>query len=221
MDSGETTDSCEPMDSCDVVDGCDPIDSSNPMDRSCIEKDLAALEHMRRARMNFGERICAASASQEADILAELRFESMFEFAEFYFIIKAMGLNESDDISFMAEAHNQRVADLLKNPTAMRQRKLSKDRLLNAIFTADTRPRLESVWRQAPGALDQSNLIRFLLPQMSSETTRKLVVACSVAGFLTRREEMAFGTVIVASTGVMEDVFGRCMHEMRLAIAEL
>jgi hypothetical protein len=190
------------------------------MDGSCIEKDLAALEHMRRARMNFEVRICEASATRDGGTLAELRFDSMFEFAEFYFAIKAMGLNEPDDISFLAEMHNQRIEDLLKNPTAMRQRRLSKDRLLNAIFTADTRPRLESVWREAPGSLDQSNLARFLVPQMSSETTRKLVVACSDAGFLTRRET-AFGTVIVASTGVMEDVFGRCMHEMRLAIAEL
>lgn len=187
---------------------------------SCIEKDLAALEQMRRARMNFGLRICEASATPDDVILEDLRLENMFEFAEFYFAIKAMSFNSPDDITFLAEMHNQRIEDLLKNPTAMRQRKLRKDRLLNAIFTADTRPRLESCWREAPGSLDQSNLARFLLPQMSSETTRKLVVASSAAGFLTRRETV-FGTVVVISTGVMEDVFSECMRGMRMAIARL
>lgn len=190
------------------------------MDSTCSEKDLAALEHMRRARMNFGMRICEASATQEEDVLEDLRLENMFEFAEFYFAIKVTGFSNPDDIKFLAEMHNQRIEDLLKNPTAMRHRKLRKDRLLNAIFTADTRPRLEHCWREAPGALDQSNLARFLLPQMSSETTRKLVVASDAAGFLTRRET-AFGTVVIVSTGVMEKVFGHCMREMRKAIAAL
>jgi hypothetical protein len=190
------------------------------MERSELEKDLAALEHMRRARMNFGARVCEASATKEQQILEELRTESMYEFAEFYFAIKAMGFNESDDIKFLAETHNQRIEDLLKNPTAMRQRRLTKDRLLGAIFTADTRPRLELFWSEQPGSLDQSNLARFLLPQMSSETTRGLVVACSAAGFLTRRDT-AFGAIVVVSTGVMEEVFAQCMREMRLAICAL
>jgi hypothetical protein len=190
------------------------------MDVSCLEKDLAALEQMRRARMNFGARICEASDAQDDAILEDLRLENMFEFAEFFFAIKAMGFDGPDDITFLAEMHNQRIEDLLKNPAAMRQRKLRKDRLLNAIFTADTRPRLESCWREAPGSLDQSNLARFLLPQMSSETTRKLVVASHAAGFLTRRETV-FGTVVVLSTGAMENVFQQCMREMRVAIARL
>jgi hypothetical protein len=186
----------------------------------CIEKDLAALEHMRRARMNFGDRICAASGSQSDEVLESLRLESMFEFAEFYFAIKATGLCGPDDVTVLAEMHNQRIEDLLRNSVAMRQRKLSKDRLLNAIFTSDTRPRLEHCWREKPGSLDQSNLARFLLPQMSSETTRKLVVASEEAGFL-KREKTAFGTFVVVSTGMMENVFGQCMREMREAIATL
>jgi len=190
------------------------------MDSSDSEKDLAALEHMRRARMNFGVRICQASAAQDDDILEDLRLESMFELAEFYFAIRIMGFAESDDITILAKMHNQRIIDLEKNPAEMRRRRLSKERLLKGMFTADTLPRLESCWRETPGALDQSNLARFLVPQMSSETTRKLVVASTAAGFLNRRET-AFGTMVVVSTGVMEDVFGQCMREMRIAISQL
>jgi hypothetical protein len=190
------------------------------MDRSEPEKDLAALESMRRARMNFEERICEASTTQDEAILEGLRLDSMFEFAEFYFIIRAMDFTEAEDIALLAGAHNQRIIELEKNHTEMRRRRLTKDRVLKGMFTADTLPRLESCWREAPGALDQSNLARFLAPQMSPETTRKLVVACTAAGFLTRRET-GFGTMVVVSTGVMEDVFGRCMHEMRDEISKL
>ncbi len=190
------------------------------MDRSEAEKDLAALEYMRRARMNFEERICEASATQNEAILEGLRLESMFEFAEFYFAVRVMGFTEPDDITILAKLHNQRIIDLEKNPTELRRRRLTKERVLKGMFTADTQPRLESCWREAPGALDQSNLARFLAPQMSPETTRKLVVACNAAGFLDRRETV-FGTMVVISTGVMEHVFGQCMREMRDGIRTL
>jgi hypothetical protein len=190
------------------------------MDRSEAEKDLAALEYMRRARMHFEERICEASAAQDDEILEGLRLESMFEFAEFYFAIKVMGFTEPDDITLLARAHNQRIIDLEKNPAELRRRRLTKERVLKGMFTADTLPRLESCWREAPGSLDQSNLGRFLAPQMSPETTRKLVIACKDAGFLSRRETV-FGAMVVVSTGVMEDVFGQCMREMRDAIGKL
>ena len=42
----------------------------------------------------------------------------------------------------------------------------------------------------------------------------------TAAGFLTRRET-GFGTMVVVSTGVMEDVFGQCMREMRDGICSL
>lgn len=190
------------------------------MTRSETEKDFAALEHMRRARMIFGTRICEASATDDEDVLEDLRLDSMYEFAEFYFTLDAMGFTAPDDISIIADMHDQRIEDLLKNERAMRHRKLRKDRLLDAIFTADVRPRLEQFWRDAPGSLDQSNLARFLLPQMSAETTRKLVVASTKAGFLTRTNTI-YGPVIVASTGIIERIFGVCLREMRLAITAL
>jgi hypothetical protein len=164
------------------------------MDRSESEKDLAALESMRRARMNFEERICGASATQDEAILEGLRLDSMFEFAEFYFALRVLDFSEPEDIALLAKAHNQRIIDLEKDHVEMRRRRLTKDRVLKGMFTADTLPRLESCWRESPGALDQSNLARW---------------------------ETGFGTMVVVSTGVMEDVFGRCMREMRDEIRSL
>jgi hypothetical protein len=36
-----------------------------------------------------------------------------------------------------------------------------------------------------------------------------------------RHPKGVFGSIVVVSTGVLEDVFGQCLHEMREAISKL
>lgn len=184
------------------------------------EMDYTALEELHRVRVNFRSQICAASKDQSEDVLNELRADGMFDFSEFFFMIEAMGLNAPDDISILAELHNRRIQNILENTDALRARKFNKERLLSAIFTSDTRPRLEEIWRNSPGSLDQSNLARFLLPQMSVETSRKIILASHSAGFL-MRHKTAYGSIVVRSTGIMEAVFGRNIRRMRQSIAAL
>jgi hypothetical protein len=86
--------------------------------------------------------------------------------------------------------------------------------MLDAMFTADTLPRLLQHWGDKPGTLDQSNLARFLAGLMSSETCRKVVVACGQAGFL-ERERSPYGTMFVRSVGMMERLFAQSLRELR------
>ncbi|HEY1245709.1 MAG TPA: hypothetical protein VGF29_12865, partial [Hyphomicrobiaceae bacterium] len=95
---------------------------------------------------------------------------------------------------------------------------LKEERLLGAIFTADTLPRLIQNWRERPGAFDQSNLARLLTVVMSAETCRKVVVACADAGLL-RRERTSYGTIIIVSTGVLEETLAGCVRAARQRIA--
>jgi hypothetical protein len=186
-----------------------------------IEKDFSALDCVHRARFNFALRICEASISDDEDnVLSYLRLDKMFEFAEFFFTLKAMGLRDNGDIAVLADLHNVRIDKLLRDPGALARRGLRKDRLLDAIFTSDVRPRLDMIWNEQPGAIDQSNLARLLVTQMSSETTRSLAVASEKAGLLSRRRHPT-GATVVLSTGVMEDVLEACLRDMRLAIAAL
>ncbi|HEY3719161.1 MAG TPA: hypothetical protein VGL41_03370 [Roseiarcus sp.] len=189
-------------------------------ERREIEKDFAALDIMSKARFNFERLICAASQSQDEAVLESLRLEKMFEFAQFFFTIDALGLKGPNDASLLADLHNDQLEKLLKDKIALRRRGLTADRVLKAIFTSDTKPRLEQIWRENPGALDQSNLARFLVAQMSSETTRKLVEASAAAGFVNRNQHV-FGATVVSSTGVMEKALIQSMREMRLAIRQL
>jgi hypothetical protein len=131
-----------------------------------------------------------------------------------------MGLDGPEDIDILAELHNERLTKLLRDEKGLQSRGLRKDRLLDAIFTADTLPRLKQIWREQPGALDQSNLGRFLVTQMSAEKARQIVKAAEAAGFLIVTNH-AFGAKIIVSTNVMEKALGDSLREMRLAIAKL
>jgi hypothetical protein len=184
------------------------------------EKDFAALDIMSKARLDFERRICEASASQSEDVLEMLRLEKMFEYAQFFFTIAVMGLNGPDDAALLADFHNEHLDKLLKDEAGLKRRGLSRDRVLWAIFTADTKPRLELIWDERPGSLDQSNLARFLVGQMSSETAREITVACEAAGFVTRRRHGS-GATVVRTTGVMERVMSESLRQMRLAIKNL
>lgn len=184
------------------------------------EKDFAALDLIAKARLDFERRICAASASNSEAILDILRQDKMFEYAQFFFTIATMGFHGQSDAVLLADFHNEHIDALLKNEADLKRRGLPKDRLLKAIFTSDTKPRLDLLWREQPGSLDQSNLARFLVTQMSSETARKITEAAEAAGFVTRRQH-PFGAIVVRSTGVMERVMSEAIRQMRLAIKDL
>lgn len=117
-------------------------------ERREIEKDFAALDIMSKARFNFERLICAASRSQDEAVLESLRLEKMFEFAQFFFTIDALGLKGPNDAGLLADLHNDQLEKLLKDKIALRRRGLTADRVLKAIFTSDTKPRLEQIWRE-------------------------------------------------------------------------
>jgi hypothetical protein len=187
-------------------------------DRTRLLADLNVLETFRWYRMVFAERLTAASSSQDEHILEMLRLEATYQLAEFYYGLKAHGIETEGDIEKLADAHNDYIVGLSNDPAKMRRLGLKKERLLDAIFAAETRPRLVENWRQRPGAIDQSNLARLLTVVMSAETCRRVVVACAGAGFLERKETI-YGTKLILSTGVLEETLGRCLRESRQRVA--
>ena len=180
--------------------------------------DLALLERFRWFRMALAERIAAESTSADEAALALLRQEPTHQFAEFLYLLECQGICTSEQIEKLAQLHNAYLVDLSKDVAKMDRLGLHKDRLLDAIFTADTLPRLIDNWRAEPGSIDQSNLARFLAAIMSTETCRKVILACAEAGFLERRRT-PYGTYLVRSTGALEKVFGATLREARIRAA--
>lgn len=183
----------------------------NPVE---LEADLLLQESILKSRSQLVGMIVAASQDRSDDVLETLRIESMYQFAEFFYLLKARRIHSIEQVEVLAQIHNRHLDHLCRDAEKMRRLGLKKDRVLDAIFTSDTLPRLLEYWRESPGQIDQSNLARFLVTVMSNETCRKLVVASGAAGFLRRRRSV-HGTVLVQSTGVLEQLFGRALRELR------
>jgi len=186
----------------------------NRTERDEIETDLALLESLQWSKKEFFDRICQESKSQDEKVLSVLRLEPAYQFAEFYYLLRARRIETEDDIQRLADIHNKYIVDLTKDPKKMARLGLNSERLLDAMFAADTMRRLAQIWRDHPGTLDQSNLGRLLVLVMSTETCRKVAVACAKAGFL-QREESPYGMMLVCSNGVLEQVFGGCIRDLR------
>ncbi len=186
-------------------------------DEAEVEADLMLLEHLKSGRKDFVDALCAASGSQTEDVLSVLRMESTYMIAEFFYLIRAHGIETAEQLQQLAELHNRYISELTEDKERATRFGLSTDRLLDAIFTGDTMPRLIQQWAERPGALDQSNLARFVVTLMSAESCRKIVVACEQAGFL-QRERTRAGATVVMSSGVMEDIFSRYVRGLRQAI---
>jgi hypothetical protein len=148
-----------------------------------------------------------------------LRLEPTYQFAEFLYLLRARNIDSDADIQRLAELQNQYIVGVMKDKTKMVRLGLNSERLLDAMFTADTMPRLVQNWRERAGAIDQSNLARFLALVMSTETCRKVAVACASAGFLAR-DKTPYGTILVASNGMLERIFGGCVSELRRRVQQ-
>lgn len=183
-----------------------------------VEADLVLLESLRWSRKEFLDRLGEASATEDEEVLATLRLESTYQLAEFYYLLRARGIDTEEKIQLLADLHNQYIVELMKDAAKVARLGLTSDRLLEAMFTADTMPRLLQNWRERPGAIDQSNLARFLVTVMSTETCRKIVMAAATAGFL-ERQRTPYGTILVVSNGTLEGIFGRCVRDLRRHLA--
>ena len=176
--------------------------------------DVSILEQIRAARIDFSSRVCAASAVDEEKHLAQLRSEPTYLMAEFLYSMKVFGISTSEDVERFVDLHNDYIVSLTRDPAKLKRLGLTQERALAAMFTADTKPRLMQNWSERPGAVDQSNLSRFLFSVMSSETCRKTVIDFEAAGFMCRQRS-PYGTVVVWSTGKIEQIFAEMLRDLR------
>lgn len=185
-----------------------------------IEKDIVALEAYRQSRVMFGQDTCDASLDQTAVTLATLRSEATYQFAEWLFLLAGFAINDGEEFRNLIDRHNIYVDQLLRDPLKMTRMGLTKERLLNAIFDGEVRPRILKIWNDSPGTLDQSSIGRFLVTVMSDETARKTIVACGKAGFL-ERQPSVFKLVVVKSGGQLESIYGKNIREFRTKVEAL
>ena len=122
------------------------------------------------------------------------------------------------ELDRFADLHNRYLLDIRNDRDRMRRFGLTPGRIDAALFTGENLRKLLANFSTAGTAIDQSDLARFLVTVMSTETCRKLVVAAEQAGFV-ERVRSPFGAVLVSSRGTIETIYGNVLREARLDAA--
>jgi hypothetical protein len=193
-----------------------PADDAN---RNELALDLTFIETLRRMKARFQSGLLAASASADPGVTLSLRQESCFQLAEFLFALKSYGIGDAETLRRFAELHNQHLLDIRNDRERMLRYGLTPERLDAALFTGDNMSKLLANFSAPQPTIDQSDLARFLVTVMSTETCRKLLLASEQAGFV-ERIRSPFGAVLITSRGIMEEVYGKTIRETRLEAAQ-
>lgn len=187
--------------------------SSNELDETAA--DLAFMETLRRMKARFQTEVLACAKLDDPAVGVSLRQESFFQLAEFLFAFRMYGIDSSEKLERFADLHNRYLLEVRDDRDRMRRYGLTPERIESALFTGDNLRKLLTNFAQPTASIDQSDLARFLVTVMSTETCRKLVLAGEEAGFL-ERIRSPFGAMLVRSNGTIETVYGAVLREARL-----
>lgn len=183
-----------------------------------IGADLAFMETLRRMKARFQSELLAACQSEDPAVVLSLRQESFFQLAEFFFALRTYGIDSVEKLDRFADLHNRYLLGIRDDRERMRRFGLTPERIDSALFTGENLRKLLANFATTRSAIDQSDLARFLVTVMSTETCRKLVLAAEQAGFL-ERVRSPFGAVLVFTKGTIEAVYGTVLREARLDAA--
>lgn len=181
-----------------------------------LSAPMNCLAAMREARVQFFASIEAHAAQHQG--LAEaghldrehrklLRSEAVAQIAEFFYVLRYGGIKIPDGLKGFLERHNEDMARLeasCKNGYTIGG--LSAQRIRKAKFSP---AQINYVLHESSGGqprFDQQSLQRIFTQIMSFETCRTVLVVLAEFGFLQRWE---FNQVLVGSTGVLEDLYGK------------
>ena len=181
-------------------------------------RDIRTCEALHEAKAAFQEALVDGSLNQDRVFVAQLRQESTYQIAEFFYLLRAFRLDTEEKIRRYAELHNRHLETLLKDRGKMRRLGLSPTRVRKGMFSQESIPKLVENYRTADGAIDQSDLARLLIEVMSPETCRKTAVMLTEAGYLERRRS-PYQSVLVRSTGGMERIFAQSLRHVRASLS--
>ncbi len=185
-----------------------------------LEADIALFEEMFSAKVRFFDDMVENREPGSAVAVADLRQETIYEIAEFYYFLKVFGIDSPENLRVFALSHNKNLEDLLENGEDRDKLGVQKTRLQDALFDTDEKlERLEVNCGAGPIKMSQSDLARFLVEHMSSETCRAGVKVLGDAGYL-RLSKSPFGAILIRSSGALEEVFAGYIRSFRRVLSE-
>ena len=185
-----------------------------------LEADISLFEEMFSAKVRFFDDMVENREPGSAVAVADLRQETIYEIAQFFYFLKVFGIDSPENLRVFALSHNKNIEDLLENGEDRDKLGVQKTRLQDALFDTDEKlERLEVNCGAGPIKMSQSDLARFLVEHMSSETCRAGVKVLGDAGYL-RLSKSPFGAILIRSSGALEEVFAGYIRSFRRVLSE-
>lgn len=171
-----------------------------------LESDVEIVKAMRAARQAFSDGILDAAGSDRRDIRRVLTSDSVFQIAEFFFLLQCHGICTSEQIRAFGRLHNDYVRHAVTAPEKLEKLGRLRNQLEGAVFTDVGIEKLAENFVRNPPSFDQSDLCRFLLTQQSSESSRRSLVVLRETGLLDETRT-AYGSVVLHSHGALERIY--------------
>ncbi len=186
-----------------------------------IEADIAVFENVSLARARFFDDIVANRNKNSRIGARELRQDTVYQLAEFYYLLEVFDIDGADGLTRLGMAHNKKIEELCESEDLHDKLGIQPQRLHDAMFDSDEKfARLQANCGANGVRLSQSDLARFVIEYMSPETCRNVVKVLAESGYL-HLSNSPFGAVLVSSSGKLEEYYGEHIRSLRRALAAL
>lgn len=125
--------------------------------------------------------------------------------ATFFYLLKVNQINTPDLIVEAALAHNDRIDAVVNDEMHLNILGRTKTQIIGSKFTERGLVKLADNFRSTRRSIDQSDISRFLILQMSQESCRSVIELFDHAGMLERSKVLS-GSTLVMSNGVVETI---------------
>lgn len=182
--------------------------------------DIRTLESLRRAKTEFHNKLCRASADSDPLLLQKLRSENVFVLSEFFFLLSAFDLiAHPDKLEAYILSHNSQLADLIASDERRKLMGLEVPRLRRGVFSMIQMQKAKANLLSATPGLDQADIQRLTIMLFSPETGRRVIECLEAAGFLIR-VATPYYSKIVQSHGMLEKFFAEYLAQVRTDVAQ-
>ena len=171
-----------------------------------LANDVEVVKAMRAARQAFSDGILDAAGSDRRDVRRVLTSDSVFQIAEFFFLLRCHGICTAEQIRSFGQLHNEYVQHAVTAPEKLEKLGRLRSQLEGAVFSDVGIEKLAENFMRKPPSFDQSDLCRFLLTQQSSENCRRSLVVLRETGLLDETRT-AYGSVVLHSHGALERIY--------------
>ena len=186
--------------------------------QSDIDADIHLFEQMSFAKANFFDSLVTGRGAESDVNPRDLRQETIYQIAEFYYLLKVFGIDGPLELRSFGETHSEKIEELRRDTEEQERLGIFPQRLEDSLF--DTEEKLDRlVAHSVEGSIrmSQSDIARFLIEYMSPETCRNGIKTLANAGYL-NLSKSPFGSILVLSTGTLEQAFAKHIRLLRLNI---